>query len=213
MRVVGYIRVSTSEQGDSGLGLEAQRATLAAEAEKRGYELVTIYEEVASGASLRGRDGVKEALAAVESGEVDGLIVTRLDRLSRSTLDFARILERFRAKGWNLICLDLGVDTSTAMGEAMAGMAVVFAQVERRLIGERTKAALAVKRERMRESGKSLGRPRILDDSLRQRIVALRESGETFARIAETLNSEGVPTAQGGARWYPATVRKVTLTA
>ena len=97
------------------------------------------------------------ALEAIEAGTAEGLVVAKLDRLSRSLLDFAALMERGRKRGWNLIALDLGVDTSTPSGEMMASVLATFAQqFERRLIGQRTKDALAVKRSQ----GVVLGRPR-----------------------------------------------------
>ena len=154
--VVGYIRVSTSEQADSGAGLEAQRAAIRSEAERRGWQLVHVFEDAgASGKSLNGRRGLQRALEAIEAGTAEGLVVAKLDRLSRSLLDFAALMERARKGGWNVIALDLGVDTSTPAGEMMASVLATFAQFERRLIGQRTKDALAIKRAQ----GVVLGRP------------------------------------------------------
>src|SRR5215467_4612695 len=74
VNVVGYVRVSTAEQADSGAGLEAQRAAISAEAERRGWRLVQVYEDAgASGKSLNGRPGLQEALQAVETGEAEAL--------------------------------------------------------------------------------------------------------------------------------------------
>ena len=208
MRVIGYVRVSTDEQADSGAGLEAQRQAIEAEAARRGWELVEVCGDTsASGKSLAGRPALAGALARLEAGEVDGLLVAKLDRLSRSLLDFASLMERGRSKGWSLIALDLGVDTSTPSGEMMANVLAVFAQFERRLIGERTRSALAVKRE----AGVQLGRPRSLDVKVRERIQRMRQEGSSFPKIAAALNEEGVPTAHGGRQWHPATVRKVAL--
>ena len=81
--MIGYVRVSTDEQADSGLGLAAQRAAVTTEAEKRGWTLVAVYEDAESGKSLD-RPGLAEALAAVEAGEAAGIVVAKLDRLSRS---------------------------------------------------------------------------------------------------------------------------------
>ena len=106
MRVCGYTRVSTSEQAQSGAGLEAQEAAIRAEAERRGWELVQVFEDAgASGKSLNGRPGLSEAIAAVERGEAEGLVVSKLDRLSRSLLDFAGLMERARKRGWSLVAL------------------------------------------------------------------------------------------------------------
>jgi DNA invertase Pin-like site-specific DNA recombinase len=207
LRVVGYVRVSTAEQGDSGAGLEAQRRAIEAEAARRGWNLAEIYEDIASGRSVTKRPGLERALTALEGGgrSADALVVAKLDRLSRSLMDFSILMERSQRKGWALVALDLGVDTTTPSGEMLANVLAVFAHFERRLIGQRTKDALAVKRAQ----GVRLGRPPVLDVPLRRRIARMRRSGATFAAIAESLNAEAVPTAHGGVRWYPSTVRKV----
>jgi DNA invertase Pin-like site-specific DNA recombinase len=137
----------------------------------------------------------------------DTLVVAKLDRLSRSTLDFATLMERARAKGWGFAILDLGVDTTTASGEMMAGVVATFAQYERRLIGERTKAGLAAKRAQ----GVQLGRPRTVPSAVRARIATLRMEGASWRAVADTLNEDGVPTGQRGRRWYASTVRKLFL--
>ena len=94
MNVVGYVRVSTAEQADSGAGLEAQRTAIMAEATRRDWQLLTIYEDAgASGKSLN-RPGLADALAAVEDGDASAVIVAKLDRLSRSLLDFAGLMQR-----------------------------------------------------------------------------------------------------------------------
>ena len=144
----------------------------------------------------------------IETGQADGLVVSKLDRLSRSVAHFAGLLERFRKAGYTLVVLDLGVDTSSVTGEAMAGVVSVFAQMERRRIGERTKEALAVAKVQGTKSGKPIGRPRAIDPKLRARVRRMRSRGMSYPVIAQRLNDEGVPTAQGGKQWYPATVRK-----
>jgi DNA invertase Pin-like site-specific DNA recombinase len=114
MRVVGYIRVSTEEQGDSRAGLEAQRSAIEVETGRRCWDLVSIEQDIASGKTTVKRPGLAAALAAVQTGAADGLIVAKLDRLSRSLLDFAGILEQSRRQRWQFVALDLGVDTETA---------------------------------------------------------------------------------------------------
>ncbi len=209
MRVVGYTRVSTVEQGDSGAGLDAQEAAIRGEARRRGWELVATLTDTASGKSMRRRPGLDAALAMIERGDADALVVAKVDRLSRSLLDFAGIVERSRKHDWQLVALDLGVDTTTPQGEMLASVLAVFAQFERRLIGERTKDALAVKRA----NGVQLGRPRSLPRSVVRRITRARTRGETWSAIADELNRDEVPTAQGGRQWWPATVRKIAQTA
>lgn len=89
----------------------------------------------------------------------------------------------------------------------MAQVLAVFAELERRLIGERTKAALAVKRSQ----GVRLGRERRLPDAIRERICARHQEGAGWSEIARELNAARVPTSQGGERWCPGTVRYVVV--
>ena len=202
MRAVGYCRVSTDDQGESGLGLEAQRATITAEVERRGWTLETILTDVASGKSLRRRANLQVALTMLADGSADVLVVGKLDRLSRSVGDFAAILARSTAEGWALDVCDLGVDTTTASGKMVAQIMMVLAEWEREMIAERTRAALGAARKR----GTKLGRPRgVAEDTLRL-IRILRDGGRAYHAIAATLNAENVPTGQGG-RWYAATVK------
>jgi DNA invertase Pin-like site-specific DNA recombinase len=205
MKVVGYVRVSTAEQADSGAGLETQRAAISAEAVRRHWQLVSVYEDAgASGKSMSGRQGLQRALEAVERGEAGALVVAKLDRLSRSLVDFAGLMDRARRKGWSLVALDLDVDTSTPAGEMMASVLATFAQFERRLIGQRTKDALAVKRSQ----GVRLGRPREITPAVIARIRELDRSGYRVSEIARILNQEGIPTPRNG-RWHPPGVSRV----
>jgi DNA invertase Pin-like site-specific DNA recombinase len=205
VNVVGYVRVSTDEQRRSGAGLEAQRRAILAECKRRGWRLVETVEDGGySGKNLR-RPGIKRALEAVESGRADALVVAKWDRLSRSMLDFAGIMDRAQRKGWGLVALDCDVDTTTPTGRAMAHVTMTFAQLERERIGERIKEALAVKRS----EGVRIGRPVTLPAQVERRIARARKVGKSYQRIADELNAAKVPTAQGGAKWYASTVRKV----
>lgn len=107
--------------------------------------------------------------------------------------------------GWALVALDCAVDTTTPAGQAMANVLATFAQFERRLISQRTREALAVKRAQ----GVRVGRPATLPAKVVKRIRRERAAGKSFAAIADRLNADRVPTAQGGRLWYPATVRYV----
>lgn len=205
MRVLGYCRVSTSEQADSGAGLEAQRQAIEAECERREWRLLEVIEDAGASARDLKRPGIQAALAKLEGGDADALMVAKLDRLSRSVLDFAGLMDRANREGWSLVALDLGVDTSTPSGEMMANVLSSFAQFERRLIGQRTKEALAVKRS----EGVRLGRPRETPDDVVRRIVSERSAKATLKAIADGLNRDGIPTARGGAKWWPETVRSV----
>lgn len=201
LRVLGYLRVSTTEQAANGAGLDAQRAAIAAEAERRGWMVQWVEDRGYSAKDLR-RPGIREALSVLAAGDADALVVAKLDRLSRSLLDFSGLVEQSRRERWQLVALDLGVDTSTPSGEMLANVLASFAQFERRLIGQRTAEALRAKQA----TGVRLGRPPMVPPHVRNRIAHARKSGATYAAIAEALNRDGVPTAHGAARWRPSTV-------
>ena len=122
-------------------------------------------------------------------------------------LDFSKLMAKATSEHWALVALDVAVDTSTPSGEAMANMLATFAQFERRLISQRTKEALAVKKA----SGVRLGRPPTVPKAVVRRIQRQRARGDSLRKIAEDLNEARVATAQGGAQWYAATVRHVLL--
>lgn len=202
---VGYARASTSDQRESDLGLEAQRRAIREAAEARGWPVVAIFEDRASSGRTMNRAGLQAALKSVEETERGVLVVSKLDRISRSVVDFATLMGRARKKGWGFAALDLGVDTTTPVGQLVANVMAAVAQWEREVIGQRTKEALAVKRGQ----GVRLGRPRSLSDDAVRRIKTMKARGMTITAIAAKLNSEGVPTAHGGKAWYPATVKRV----
>jgi len=208
MRVLGYVRVSTDEQAGSGAGLEAQRRAITAECERRGWHLIEVIEDAGFSAKDMKRPGVQEALRVLKEGDAKALVAAKLDRLSRSMLDFTGLMATAQKQGWALVALDCAVDTTTPAGEAMANVLATFAQFERRLISQRTKDALAVKKAQ----GVRIGRPVTMPRAVVARMKRDRDNGLTFRAIAEGLNADCVPTAQGGARWWAGTVRSTLLT-
>jgi DNA invertase Pin-like site-specific DNA recombinase len=204
-RVIAYTRCSTDDQASSGAGLEAQRDAIRARCAERGWEIVRYAEDHASGKSLAGRPELAAAIDAIERGEASALVVAKLDRLARSVHDFSGIVARSAKRGWSLVVIDLELDMLQPSGKLMANILASFAEFERDLIGKRTKEALAVRRAH----GVRLGRPPGPPNPARKQIGRLRQDGLTLAEIASRLNEEGVPTSQGGARWYPSTVRAV----
>jgi DNA invertase Pin-like site-specific DNA recombinase len=208
---IGYLRVSTDEQANSGAGIEAQRAAILSEAERRGWagaDVQWIEDAGYSGKDTR-RPGIRLALEVLKRGEAAGLVVAKMDRLSRSLLDFTQIMAEAQRQGWALVALDCPADPSTPTGEAMASILATFSQLERRLIGQRTREALAVKRA----EGVRLGRPRALPAEVVERVVRERTEGRSLRAIATDLNAEAVPRVQGGAQWHASTVRAVLASA
>ena len=151
------------------------------------------------------RPSLLAALQVLTDGDADVLLVAKLDRLTRSLIDAASLIARSLREGWRLVALDLGLDLTTPQGEMVAHVMASFAQFERRLIGQRTRDALAARRA----AGVRLGRPRSLPSGVVARIVRERERRITLAGIARALNADGVATAQGGAMWYASTVAAV----
>ena len=213
-RVIGYCRVSTTEQEQSGLGLEAQRAAIEIECQRRGWELVATYTDVASGKSTNGRHELASALAELRAKRADALISTKLDRISRSVVDFGRLLELATKQGWALVLMDLGLDMSTPVGEMVGGMLASVAQFERKRIGERTREALAAVKKRgtvggkpATKSGKPVGRPRQTPSKVESMVIGWRRKGVTLQAIADRLTAQAIPTPRGGATWSPGTIQ------
>lgn len=203
--VIAYTHVSTEEQAVSGLGLADQRGVIDAEAQRRGWtDVVHLADEGYSAKNLS-RPAIGEALAMLSSGAASVLVVSKLDRLSRSLLDFAALMERAAKEGWQLVVLDLNVDTTTPSGQLVAHVMGAFAQYERQLIGARTSAALQQKKRQ----GARLGRPRMLPASVVERICQERAQGGSLRAIAAGLTADAVPTAKGGLVWQVSTVAGV----
>lgn len=207
--VVGYLRVSTEEQVMSGLGLQAQRSTIQSRADAEGWTVVAWFtdEGVSGSVAPLERSGLAAALEVVAEGKASRLVASHLSRIGRTA---ARVLDldaRAAGEGWGLVMCDLQIDTATAAGRFMLGNMAAAAEYERNLISERTKAALAVKRAQ----GVRLGRPSTLGRDVVARIVAERDAGNTWQAVADGLMADGIDTAQGGARWHAASVRKVYM--
>ena len=204
MNVICYLRVSTDSQQASGAGLGAQRAALEAAALSRGWTVVEWVTDTASGKNTA-REGFQRALGMLARGEAEALAAAKLDRLSRSVLDFASLMERSRDEGWSVIALDLGVDTSTATGRFMASIIAAVAELERTMIGERTRAAMAT----LKANGVYCGRPRSVPTSTREWITQARAQGWTYRAIGEHLEASGVMPSRGGQRWWSSTLRRI----
>ena len=207
-RVIGYARVSTDEQGVNGGGLGAERSAIEAEAGRHGWLLVDVVDEVMSGATLRRRPLLERAIARIERGEADALVVSKLDRLSRSVMDFGLLVDRAQRKGWAVIVIDPAIDMTTPNGRLLANMLVSIAQWEREMIGQRTREGLASKRSAGTLKG-PLGRQSKLPSAVVRRIRSEYENGGSLRGIATGLNADGVATGQGGKQWHASTVKAV----
>lgn len=204
VRAAVYCRVSTREQGDSGLGIEAQRARCLAELSARGWDLARLVEEQAT--SGKARPKLVTLMREMDLKLADALIVSRLDRLSRSVIEFGKFVERSQAGGWSLVVLDPAIDLSTPSGRMMGNVLASVAQWEREMGSQRTRDALAAKRARGEPAG---GVPAYSDRETIRRIVRLRGKGMSVNRIADWLTDHDVPSPWKAPTWNHKTVRKI----
>lgn len=204
---LGLTRVSTEEQAENGHGLDAQDRTLTAEAERRGWDLEIIPVPGRTGSKMNPE--LRSALTRLARGEAQGLMVSKLDRLTRSVAIADDIIKAAERQGWNLVMLDLGVDLSSPAGRMMARIVATFAEYERELISDRTKEGLAAARENGTKTGRPIGRPRLVSSEVARRIREEREAGQSFAAIAQALTEAGEPSPQGRPVWQASTVRRI----
>ena len=214
-----YLRVSTQEQADSGLGLAAQEARCKALCAVKGWPDAVIYADEGISGTLGPdkRPQLGLLLAAIDAGQISAVIVLDLSRLGRTVKIITSLVETFEAAGVAFVSVKESFDTSTAMGRAMLNIVAVFGQLERDLTAERTRAALSERGKQDGEMGGRLPYGYIRGESglaiepraaaLVRTIFALRASGETLQAIADTVQ----PLASGprGGLWYPSTIREV----
>lgn len=203
-RVVGYIRVSTTEQASEGVSLAAQRRRLEAQAVASDLELVAVHEDAGASAKSLERPGLRAALADLDAGRADGLLIMKLDRLTRSVKDLGWLLDTYFTRRFTLMSVSDSIDTRSAGGRMVLNVLTSIAQWEREVIAERTSEALA----ELKAQGRRLGAPALEEPATVARIAQLRDEGLTLADICVTLTHEGIKTQRGG-QWHPGTVNRV----
>lgn len=203
--VLGYVRVSTSDQAASGLGLAAQEESIRAACAHRGWTLLDVVHDDGLSGKDMARPGLQTALQRIAQGEAQGLAAAKLDRLSRSLVDAAALMSWFDEAGAALVAVDMQVDTSTAAGRLVTHVMAAVAEWERSTISTRTREAAAVRRQR----GDRMGRPSVREvmPEVAERIKTARSSGQTWQAIANALNQDGIPTARSGTAWRVSSVQ------
>lgn len=208
-RAIGYVRVSTDQQASEGVSIDAQRAQIEAYCGLYGFELVGIEVDAGLSASTLNRPGLQSALAMLDNGNADALVVVKLDRLTRSVRDLDELLTAYFEKRFDLVSVSEQVDTTTATGQMILGILMQVSQWERKVIGERTAAAMQHKIANNEYTGgpvrygykvASCG-VRLVEDEREQRAIAivkeLREGGMTLQAIANELAKRGVVNRRG----------------
>lgn len=225
IEAIGYIRVSTGEQADSGLGLEVQRQKIAAQCEANGWKLIKTYEDAGVTAKHLDRPALQTALESLRPGRV--LVVLKLDRLTRSVRDLYDLTQIIEGAGADWASVNEKFDTTSATGRLILGIMVQLSQWERETISERTVDALAIRRLRGQRLGTTPlgyrtvedadGSKRIEEDDDEQRTVKLARElhndgkGLSLRRIAAILDENGHKTKRGG-KWEAMTVQKLLKT-
>ncbi len=208
MQAIGYIRVSTEEQAQSGLGLEAQERILRAYCEAKGIPLNDVLVDAGYSGKDLNRPGIVELLRRVRERRVATVITVKIDRLSRRVIDTLNIVETLREHDTAIIFVQEAIDTTAAAGKAMLTVIAAFAEMERNYISERTRSALAAKKAR----GERLGNPAfgVLHGEERVRQVArdLRSQQLSLRAIASALQDRGFAPRRA-ATWSPEMVRRL----
>lgn len=218
MKAIGYCRVSTDKQADQGVSLEAQREKIEAYCSLYSLELVEVIIDGGFSAKDMNRPGLQKALDMLKRKAADGLIVYKLDRLTRSVVDLGKMVKSHFSKGSTLISVVEQIDTSSASGRMVLNLLTVVSQWEREAIGERTKTVMQHKRSRGEYVGEvpfgfrlAADGKHIEEDPEEQRALAiireLRAEGLSLREIVSRLNAEQVPAR--GARWHKTSVERI----
>lgn len=218
-----YLRLSVTN--DDSVSIEAQRDLVTTECRRRGWaDPVIFVDEGISGSKDVKRPARDEMERRLSSGEFSALIAKSVDRLARSSADFARLAKVCKDTSTALVVTDLNVDSSTPAGAMVLGVLAQMAEFEAALIGSRVKQANA---EKVKQ-GRALAGPvpwhlvNVPRDGggMRRAMVAERAaivremvdrliSGESLRAIAVDLNERGIPAPRGGTAWASTTVKQI----
>jgi DNA invertase Pin-like site-specific DNA recombinase len=214
---VAYYRVSTKRQGESGLGLEAQRAAVKDYLDGGRWSIVAEFTEIESGKSDANRPELAKAFAACRARRAT-LVIAKLDRLSRD----AHFLLGLQKAGVKFVAADM-----PEANEMVVGIMAVIAQGERRMISQRTQAALQAAKERgkilggfrgyvptgedrMAASAVIKGTAKARAQDLEPIVQELRQAGiSSLNALAKALSAQGIPTPRGGSTWTATSVKRV----
>lgn len=224
-RAIAYLRVSSSDQSDNGHSLAAQREKVMQYAALHELEIVEVIEDAGVSAKTLHRPGLIRALDLLKTGKADALLVMKLDRLTRNVRDLGGLIEEYFSENARFALLSAldHIDTRSSNGRLVLNVLASVSQWEREAICERTKGVM----QSMKASGRVISRPtlgydevvdadgkrRLVSNATEQaliaRIVEMRNSGLSYQRVADALNSDRVPTKRGASSWSAMTVKGV----
>lgn len=219
-KVIGYVRVSTDKQVENGVSLEAQQEKLKSYAALYGLELVEVIVEEGASAKTLEREGLRRALKLMEGGEAAGVLVAKLDRLTRSVSDLGYLLERYFHR-YALLSVSEQIDTRSAGGRLVLNVLVSVAQWEREAIGERTRDAMQHKRALGEYTGgfvpygfSLLGEGKLgvnpTEQGIKDIALILRQKGFSYRKICRELNRRKLLN-RSGARFAPTQVYRMVV--
>ena len=220
MDAIGYIRVSTEDQAKEGISLDNQKSKIEAYCHLKDLELLEIIEDAGISAKNLKRPGVQRVLKLARTKQVDAIVVYKLDRIFRSTTDALETTKLFEKWGVSFHSIEETLDTQSAMGRFFFTLTAALAEMERRIIGERTKAALSHKRSRNEKTGGDVPygydlSPAgiLIKNETEQRVIRLirnlNKDGYSLRRICRELEQAGYLTKRGNLIWHPQTVATI----
>lgn len=225
LKVVGYIQCSTEDQASGCVTLDSQRAKVEQYAHLHELDLVAVVADAGVSAKSLDRPGLDRALGMLRSGAAAGVVVAKLDRLSRSVRDWNALIDDYFGDrpGKTLMSVSDSIDTRTAAGRLVLNVLMSVAQWERETIVERTADALGHKKRRGERVGKvpfgwSLapdGKALVPDPIEQEARVLIRHwhrEGWTLRAIGAELARRGVLPRSGKPAWDPSTIRHIALT-
>lgn len=221
VKLIGYVRVSSESQSDN-TSLEDQIKKIKSYCDAFGYELVQVFQEIATGtkSDVETRPIFNDALNYLKENKADGIIAIKLDRIARNTRDVLTLVEDvLEPQDKVLILLDLQVDTSTPTGKMILTVMSAVAELERNTINERTQGG---RKTKAKKGGYAYGKPKygfksvdgeLVPNDEEQKIIKLiknhRRSGKSYQKIADYLNVNSIPTKQGKGKWSVSVVHRI----
>jgi len=220
MKAIGYIRVSTEDQAREGISLDNQRAKIKTYCELKDLDLIEIIEDAGISAKNLNRPGVQKVLELARKKEVNAVVTYKLDRMFRSTEDALQTTGRFDRWGISFHSIQETLDTKSAMGMFFFTLTAALAEMERGIIGERTRAALRHKRAQNEKTGGNVPYGYDLDETghlieneAEQKAIRLihdlNQKGYSLREICRELEKEGHRTKTGKTSWNPKTVSMI----
>jgi site-specific DNA recombinase len=220
-KVLGYVRVSTIKQADKGLSLSAQRLKVTAFAELHKLDLVEIIEDGGKSGESLDRPGIQEVLRRLDASEVAGVVVAKLDRITRDVLDWASLVkQRFGSvRGPTLHSASEYIDLRTPNGRFFGNLIVCFSQCELETGVERTESVMGDKRSRGERLGtipfgfalaadKKTLMPCPVEANALTFMAGLRAKGLKLRDIADELDTYGFRPRSGG-KWALSTLSQL----